>query len=314
MTLALQRVAIVGASGPTGKHLARALRQRGVAVRAISRSSENLARWFPEADVERAPADARDRQGLQEAVAGCDLLVDSIGLPADRMQEHPETARVIADVVGATGVRCLQVSSFWSFLPLRRLPLDEDHPREGGNRYARARRAAEDALLGAGAAVVHLPDFFGPGVHTSVLQGPLQEAAAGRPMSWLGSPRTEREYVYVPDAMAMVADLAACEEAYGRSWVVPGSGPLTCAEAAALAGEHLGRRVKVRAIPGWLARTVGLVMPALRPLRPILEDYLQPIRFDGGRLGDLLGAVHLTPYPEAIAATLDAVSRAAESD
>ncbi len=310
MDLSFSRAAIIGATGPTGRHLTTELRRRGIAVVAISRSAEKLQRWFPGPGAERIAADATDPGALRAAVRGCDLVVDSVGLPPEHMDRHPVIAEHVAAAATADGARLLHVSSFWSFLPVRSLPVREDHPREGGNAYARARRAAEDVMLAAGACVVHLPDFFGPGVHTSTLQGPLQEALAGKRMSWLGSPDTEREYVYVPDAMALVADLALHAEAYGRSWLVPGSGPLSGREAAAIAGEHLGRRVKLRAVPGWLARLVALVTPGLRAFRPILGDYLEPIAYDAGRLRHLLGEVHMAPYDRAIAATLDAMRNA----
>ena len=306
MNISLARAAVIGATGPTGRDLVRELRRRHVAVRAVSRSAENLDRCFADdASVERQPADALDATAVRNAVADCDLVVDCIGLPPDQIDQHAPTARNVVEAAGATGAYCLQVSSFWSFLPVRYLPLDEHHPREDGNRYARARRAAEDVMLAAGAAVVHLPDFFGPGVHTSTLQLPLTEAAAGKTMNWIGARDVPREYAYVPDAMATVADLALRSEAYGNSWIVPGSGPLTAIDVEAIATQHLGREVTARSAPGWLLKTLGLVSRDLRAFRPILDDYLQPIGYDARRLEDLLGPVHRTPYAEAIPATLD---------
>lgn len=41
-------------------------------------------------------------------------------------------------------------------------------------------------MLGAGAAVVHLPDFFGSHVHTGTVQNALQEAASGKAVNWRG--------------------------------------------------------------------------------------------------------------------------------
>jgi hypothetical protein len=63
-------------------------------------------------------------------------------------------------------------------------------------------------MLVAGAAVVHLPDFFGPEVHTSTVQNALEEAISGKPVSWMGQSDTPREAAYVPDAMRIVANLA----------------------------------------------------------------------------------------------------------
>lgn len=305
MTLDVERVAIVGATGATGRELAAELSARGVAVRAASRSRENLERCFPGGGVELAVADALDAAAVGAAVEGCDVVVDCIGLPPERMDDHAATARVVVRAAREAGARCLQVSSYWSFLPVQRLPLDETRPRKGGNHYIRARRAAEDVMLENGAAVVHLPDFFGPHVHASTLQMALEEAAAGKTMNWIGSSTTQREYVYVPDAMRIVADLIGRDEAYGRSWIVPGSGPLNARRVAEIAGEHLGRQVAVRAAPRWLLTVLSLVSSDLRAFRPMVAHYVRPIRYDGADLIDLLGAPRITPNDEAIPATLD---------
>lgn len=305
MGIAFKKAAVIGATGPTGIHLAGELVRRQLDVRVVSRSLAKLERAFAGGTCELLAADALDRAAMNRVVTGCDLVIDCIGLPPDRMADHEVTARNISGAASAAGARCLQVSSFWGFLPMRRLPLDETHPRQDGNAYARARRAAEDVMLEAGAAVVHLPDFFGPFVHGSTLQQPLQEAAAGKTMNWIGAKDTKREYVYVPDAMAIVADLLHREEAYGSSWVFPGSGPLDGQETARIAGEHLGRPVKLRAAPRWLLRGLALVSADLRAFVPILDDYLQPMSYDAGRLETLLGPLRMTPYGETIPATLD---------
>jgi nucleoside-diphosphate-sugar epimerase len=242
---------------------------------------------------------------MRRAVAGADLVVDCIGLPADQMHLHPKAAAGIAAAARHAGARCLQISSFWPYLPVQRLPVDERHPREGGNELVRARREAEDVMLAAGAAVVQLPDFFGPDVHTSTLQRPLEEAAEGSAMSFMGGAETAREYAFIPDAMASVASLAAREEAYGRAWIVPGSGPLSPRQVAAIASRHLGREVKVRAAPSWVLRMMALFSTELRAFAPMLPHYVRPIRYDASQLRSLLGHVPTTPPEQAIPVTLD---------
>jgi len=300
---------IIGATGPTGIHLASELLARGMRVRVVSRRQEALAKVFAGVEVERLAADALDRDGLFRAVAGADLVFDCIGLPATQMCQHPLAARAITEAASGAGARCVQVSSYWSYLPVGRLPLDESHPRAGGNAYIRARREAEDVMLAAGAAVAQLPDFFGPHVHASTLQRPLEEAAAGSAMSVVGSADSEREYAFVPDAMAMVAELALRDEAFGCAWIVPGSGPLSAARAAAIAGRHLGREVKARTAPVWLLRLLALFSAELRQISPMLPHYARPLRFDSSRLRALLGDLPVTPYEEAIPATLDWIAR-----
>ena len=100
-------------------------------------------------------------------------------------------------------------------------------------------------LCEAGAAILHLPDFYGPYVHVSTLQNALNEAASGKTVNWLGSADTQREYIYVPDAMRIAAAVGARTKAFGGHWCLPGGGPLSGRQAAEIAGRYLGRLVKL---------------------------------------------------------------------
>ncbi|HSO08218.1 MAG TPA: NAD(P)H-binding protein, partial [Pelomicrobium sp.] len=273
-------------------------------VRVISRSEGRLRRAFPEARFEKRAADALDSTATRAALEGCDAVFDCIGLPMETIEQHPATARVIARAAQDTGARIVHVSSYWAYLPVQRLPLDETHPRSDGPRPVRMRREAEDILQQAGAAVVHLPDFFGPEVHTSTLQNALVEAAAGKTVHWIGPTSVEREYAYVPDAMAAVAELARREAAYGERWIVPGAGPASFDALLAIVAKHLGRAPKAQAASPWLLRLLGMVSRELRGFLPLVPHYVRPIRYDGAKLAALIGDVRRTPYERSLPATL----------
>ncbi len=304
-TISLQRAAIVGATGPTGWHLAAALRKTGVAVRVISRSRDHLLQRFPDTAVEKATADVvQGGADLSATLAGCDVVFDCIGLPPDRMDQHPIAARHLVASLRETGGRCVKVASFWSFLPAVRLPLTESHPRSGGPLWSRWRREAEDILRDAGAAIVNLPDFYGPQVHTSVLQQPLREAVEGATMNWIGGLDTPHEFALVPDAMTAVARLATAPGAYGHNWIFPGAGAITGREVAAIARHVLERNVKIRAAGPLLLRFAGLFNAGLRSFMPMVPDYVKPITYDATHLIDLIGVTPTTPYDTGIAQTL----------
>jgi nucleoside-diphosphate-sugar epimerase len=246
-SLQFRKAAVLGATGPTGIHLFPRLRASVATIRVVSRSSGNLDRAFARVDVERFAADVLEEGAALRAIEGCDLVFDCIGLPSELMDRHPKVAENVAAAVTKTGARCVQISSFWAYLPIVRLPIDESHPREGGPPWVRYRRAAEDVLQSAGAAIVNLPDFYGPHVHASVLQNALRDAVQGRAMNWIGAADVAREHIYVPDAMKAAVDLAHREEAYGERFVFSGAGPLTGQHLAEIASAHLGRAVRLRA-------------------------------------------------------------------
>jgi nucleoside-diphosphate-sugar epimerase len=308
--LDLHRAAVIGATGPTGRQLARELISREIEVRAVSRSLDHLERAFADIRAEIVVADAVDSEAVRRAIDGCDVVFDCIGLPSDRMELHPTTATSIMEAVGDVESRCVQVSSFWSYLPIRALPINEGSPREGGNFYIEMRRRAEDIVLAGGGAVLHLPDFFGPEVRTSSFQMMLEEAARGDTVNCIGSSDTDRDYVYVPDAMRVAADLAHHTEAYGARWVLGGSGALSARHAMDIAGGHLGREVSIRSAPPWMLKIISLFSADLRSFMPMVPHYAQPIAYDDGHLAELIGPIEHTVYADAIPATLDWITAA----
>ncbi|MDP2619850.1 MAG: NAD(P)H-binding protein [Hyphomicrobiales bacterium] len=303
-TLKFEKVAVLGATGPTGRALAAELTGRGIATRVMSRSAKGLEAAFPGAGIERRTGDALDPAALAAAIDGCDLVVDCIGFPADRMADHPRTARNLAAAIGRTGAKCLQVSSYWCYMPIVETPLSEAHARSGGPLWARLRRETEDILRAAGAAVIHLPDFFGPHVEVSLLQTAIKDAVAGKPMNWVGAADVKRDHIYVPDAMRIAADLIVHEEAYGEDWIIPGSGPISAKEIAAILKGLLKRDVRVRAAGPFMLRLVSPFKKELRDFMPMVPEYVKPISFDGAKIERLLGPLRHTAYEAALAATV----------
>jgi uncharacterized protein YbjT (DUF2867 family) len=113
----MSKAAILGATGPTGFHLTAALRKSGTPVRVVARERGKLERLFPDAAVDKHPADVLDAHQTLRAIEGCDLVYDCIGLPGDQMHLHPVTARNIAQALERTKARCVQVSSYWAYYP-----------------------------------------------------------------------------------------------------------------------------------------------------------------------------------------------------
>jgi nucleoside-diphosphate-sugar epimerase len=171
--------------------------------------------------------------------------------------------------------------------------------------WVRYRREAEDVLRDAGAAILHLPDFYGPQVHVSTLQNALNEAASGKTVNWLGRADVQREYVYVPDAMRIAVDIGVRTEAHGEHWCLPGSGPLSGQRVADIAGPNLGRQVKLRSVGMTTLRIVSLFKKDLQGLLQVAPDYMRPVRYDARKLEGLLGPQQMTSYDVGVDRTLD---------
>lgn len=304
-SLTFKKAVVVGATGPIGIHLTRSLRESGLPVRVVSRNEANLRRCFTDGVNEGVTADMLRADDSRRAIDGCDLVFDCVGLPGHQMQQHRVIAQNIAAAIEQTGARCVHVSSYWAYLPAAELPLNESHPRTDGSPWVQHRRAAEDILQQTGAAILNLPDFYGPHVHTSTLQQALIDASRGNPMRWIGAADTAHEYVFVPDAVHIAVKLAAYEHAYGQRWIIPGGGPITGRQVADIVSRRLGRPVKLRSAGVAMLRLLSLFNTTLRGFMQLVPEYVKPITYDHTKLEGLIGRPVITSYEDGIGKTLN---------
>lgn len=306
MAPVMKKAAVLGATGATGREIARELVRRGVPVRVVSRSAENLARDFGDLDVERHAADLVDPHAARAAAADADLLFHCVGLPAETMHLLGPIAENVAATTTETGARGVLVTSYWSYEPVRETPIREDHPREPRAVKCRYRKEEEDAFAAAGAAVVCLPDFYGPGAsaEVSLLNQAVRSIATGMPANWVGSLDAERDFLYLPDLGRPIVDLALADGDVSGRWHLTGSGAAVPRDLLAAAAKAAGAPLKVRRLGPGLAFALGLVSRQIRALRELIPLYSNPAVMDGAKLRARIGEWPVTPYAESIPATL----------
>jgi len=300
---------ILGATGPTGSHLAAALNRRSIRHRAVSPNRQNAEKWFVASGGESVEADATDVDALIRAIEGFRLVYDCSIVPEEEMRRYPATARNLAIASAKTGAKVVHVSSYLSYLPIVYLPIDEHHPREGGSDAVRYRREGEDVLLAAGAAVVNLPDIYGPLVYGTPVEKAIEEAFAGNTIHWVGPPDVEREYVYAADAMEAVVRLSYHLEAFGQRWIVGGSGPLSANMLAALAGKKLKREVKVATVSPLKLRLQSYFDEKARAALQMEPAHGKPISFNHDKLRSLIGDIPMNNHEQGVAKTIEWLGR-----
>ncbi len=167
---------VTGATGLVGSHIARTLRARGHAVRALARSREKGERVLGGGGVELALGDMTDAAAVRAAVAGCDALVHAAAAvsldprEAQRLlRENVAGTRTVLDEALAAGVgHAVYVSSLTTIWALPGPDPSPKSPlREGQTGYALAKveaeriaRARQDA--GAPIAIVYPNGVIGP--------------------------------------------------------------------------------------------------------------------------------------------------------
>ena len=304
----MAKIALFGAAGAVGRSLSDKLRQQNQPYRVVGRDRVRLERSFgddPLAEIVTWNPD--DPASVREAARGIDTIIYLVGVPYDHFELHPKTMQQTLDGAIAEGVRrILLIGTVYPYGTPVTAKVTEEHPRNPVTFKGKMRKEQEDLLLAADAAgriegvVLRLPDFYGPGVEASFLDGMFKAAVKGGTADMLGPIDTPHEYVFVPDVGPVALDLAAKPEACGKWWNLAGAGVTSQKKLAEMAFALTGKPMKVRVAGKTMVRVIGLFKPFMREL--VEMHYLQttPVLMDDSALSSLLGDIKKTSYEEGV--------------
>ncbi|MBS1873659.1 MAG: NAD(P)H-binding protein [Acidobacteria bacterium] len=311
----MKNIAIFGAAGAIGHSIAAELDRRGLPFRAVGRNRERLAREYPKADC--VAADLMDSEAAEWAASSVDTIFYTVGVSSyTDFPKHLTAMRATIEAAVKAGVeRILVVSSVYGYGSPLTPKVAETHPREPAARKGKIRKEQEDIAMEAHragrihAAVVHLPDFYGPYAELSLAHQVFGPALAGKRATWLGSVDLPHEFIYVPDAGAPLVELASREAAWGERWNLGGAGTILARDFITRIYQEVGRK------PRWMAASkmmLWLMSPFNSLMRELIEmQYLveTPVILDDSKLERLLGGLYKTPYEAGIRSTIEWMRR-----
>ena len=240
------KIAVLGATGKTGRYLVAELCERGHAVTAIGRSEVRLARLDPRAA--RIVADLERIDGIEVALKGVEAVVSLA---------H---ARHTGAVLAALPKSCRRVVLTGSTRRFTSLP------DPAGDQV----RAAEEAF---GAS-----DRAGVMLHPSMIYGAPDDRNVNRILrylkrwpKWLPVPvplpaggRRTVQPVFVDDVVAAFVGALMRPSAPGAPVIVAGPEPMRYAEMVRECARALGRRAVILPLPLWLGIAAASVLQMMR--------------------------------------------------
>jgi len=308
---------LLGATGAIGESIAAELRKRGESYRAVGRDRASLERAFgsdPLAEIMVWNPD--DASSVRAALRGSDAILYLVGVPYNHFELHPVLMRQTLDAAIAEDVgQMLLVGTVYPYGRAQQTPARENHPREPHTFKGKMRKQQEDLLLDADAAgkirgtVLRLPDFYGPRVKNSFLDGVFNAAAKGGTANLIAPIDRPHQFVYVPDVGPVVLHLLRRPEAHGRWWHLAGDGTSSMQEIVAMVGKLAGKPIKARAAGLGMLRVIGLFQPIMRELVEMNYLLTDPFIMDDSALRALLGNVKTTPLEEGLRQSLEAARR-----
>jgi NAD dependent epimerase/dehydratase len=221
----MKNVLLTGAGGFIGSHLAEALVQEGVRLRAFVRYNSRgdaglLGQLEPRIreEIELISGDITDSDAIQKAVRGCDTVFHLgalISIPYSYL--HPQQV-VSTNVNGTLNVllacrdlgveRLVHTSTSEVYGSARTVPISEEHPLQGQSPYSASKIAAdklaESFYCAYGLPVVTVRPFntFGPRQSARAVIPTIITQALTQPEIRLGSLDTRRDFTFVSDTVA----------------------------------------------------------------------------------------------------------------
>jgi nucleoside-diphosphate-sugar epimerase len=246
----IRSVAITGATGFIGRHVAADLAARGVAVTAIVRpGSRHTAP--PGTTVVRAPLDA---VALREALAGVDAVVHLAGVVAavdarTFAAVNVEGTRAVATAARDAGARLVHVSSLAAAGPApQSAPHREDDAPHPATPYGASKLASEqivNATDGLRWIILRPGVVYGP---TDRAVFPLFQAAMRGVLPLVGRPDAAYTFIYVDDVVRTI--VAAVEKVDAAGTVFVGHPePVRSAALLDAIQAAVGRRARIIPVP-----------------------------------------------------------------
>jgi 2-alkyl-3-oxoalkanoate reductase len=254
-------VCITGVNGFIAGHLAERLAGQGVAVRGVARRPQ-AAGWLADQGIEVVAGDLLDAAILQDALAGCRLVVHAAAwtggselAPVDAWRTNVEgTANVLAAARAAGVERFVYVSSV-AVYGLNRAPLvDESQPTlPVGQLYPDSKITAESEVRAAGLpyVIVRPASTYGPRGSAWTL-GPLDQIRRGR-LVLLGADRGLVTPGFIDNVVDGLLLALGHPAAVGQTFNLCDDTAVTYRQFYLAYARMLGRP-SLPAVPGWSAR------------------------------------------------------------
>lgn len=315
-------VLVTGATGFTGSHLVRVLREAGDDVRAMVRDV-GRADGLAALGATVVTGDLTDRASLERAMAGCDVVYNiaalyrEAGLPAQAYRAvNADAVVTLIECARTAGVRrVVHCSTVGVHGDIAHPPANEDAPLSPGDVYQETKVLGEQlareasARTGVELVIARPTGIYGPGDRR--LFKMFGQMARGR-FVMLGRGSNYYHLTYIDDLCRGFRLCGTVPQAAGRTYILGGGDLGTLAEVVAITSNLTGRQPRFRLPiwPVWLAGALCELVCAPFGFSPPLYrrrvDFFRKSRaFDISRARHELGYAPAIDMREGIRRTLE---------
>lgn len=261
---------MLGGSGFVGRRVASALVQSGYRVRIPTRNRERNRRLLVLPGVELVNADVHDRATLTRLVAGCDAVINLVGILNERPRDGSGFRKVHVELVEKALAACLD-RGVGRFLQMSALKANAEH---GPSQYLRSKGAGERALKSLAGEGVQFTIFqpsviFGPDDSFTNLFARLVRLF---PVIPLVKPDARFAPVYVGDVAQAFRAALDDHATAGNTYQLCGPEIYSLREIVAEIAKAIGKRRVIVGLPDSVGRVQAWLMDYVVPGRMLTVD------------------------------------------
>jgi len=284
----IRSIGILGGGGFVGRHLVSELSRRHYRTRVFTRRTARHREVlvFPECEV--IEVDVHDSAALASGIAGCDALVNLIGILNERPRAGATFERVHAEFPAAVAEACLKLD-IGRLLHMSALNAGP----EGASEYLKTKGRGEAAVHAAAARGLRVTSFRPSviyGVDDAFFNRFASLLAMSPPIFPLACPHARMAPVYVEDVVKAMANTLTDRHTTGRRYDLCGPREYTLEELVEYAARTSGHRRWILALGDGASRIQARLLGRL-PNSPFsFDNYLsltQPSVTEQNALPDL---------------------------
>jgi nucleoside-diphosphate-sugar epimerase len=293
---------ILGAGGPIGTELAKALTEYTTDIRLVSRHPQKV-----NSTDKLMPADLLDAKKVQKAVKGSDVVYVTVGFPYDTKVWQDCWPKFIKNVIDACkefNSKLVFFDNMYMYDPKYLNRMTEETPikppsKKGKVRAEVAQLIMDDVKAGTLTALIaRSADFYGPGIKSSSMMNEtiIKPLRIGGKANLLGSVNSKHSYTFTPDAGKATALLGNTADAYNQVWHLPTAAePFTGAQWAWLIASELGVKPRYHRVNRYMIWILGYMNPLMKEILEMFYQNQSDYIFDSSKFEKRFG-IKPTPY------------------
>ena len=301
----MKKVLVAGATGGMGRALVTRFLETGFEVTAFARKLD-LLETEESINLNRIRGDMLNKEELLEAAQGMDMLVHAVSFTyAEWEEKHPKALNHLIQASKETGAGIVLIDNVYAY-GRQDQPVSESSPKQPHTKKGKIRLGMEEELIASGVPwmVVHLPDLYGPYATNTILFHTLEQIATGKSGNFVGPMNVPREFVYTQDAASAIVELILSEGAFNQHWNIPSIHPISGDELVRLIQEETGYHKKVRSVPPFMIKAMGIFQPFMREVVEMLYLTTDPIYLNGDKVDRVLPDRRRTSYQKGMKETI----------